>query len=231
MRLAVIAALLALAGCAHSPPYDPDDPLEPVNRAVFSFNEGADRYVLRPVARAYVWSLPKIVRTGIGNFFRNLLTPATILNDLLQLKPKQAGVDLGRFVINSTIGLGGLVDVATTEGISPSDEDFGQTLGHWGVGPGWYLMLPLLGPSTNRDLIGAAGDYFTNPTTYVDEPEVTWGLTALDTVDRRAQFLPLDSVIEQQLDPYVFIRNAYLQNRLNKVHDGNPPKEDFDFDE
>lgn len=231
MRRAALAATLALGACAHSPAYDPDDPLEPVNRAVYSFNETADRYVLRPVAKAYEWTLPQFVRTGVGNFFNNLLIPATVVHDLLQLKPAQAGIDLGRFVVNSTIGLGGLVDVATTEGVAPNDEDLGQTLGHWGVGPGWYLMLPFLGPSTNRDFVGSVGDYFTNPVTHLEHDETAWVLGAVDVVDTRAQLLPFDSVLEQQLDRYVFVRSIYLQTRLNKVHDGNPPKEDFDFDE
>lgn len=231
MRRAVLAAVLALGGCAHSPAYDPDDPLEKVNRAVFSFNETADRFVLRPVAKAYEWTLPQFVRTGVGNFFNNLLTPATVANDLLQLKPMQAGIDLGRFLLNSTFGIGGLVDVATLEGIAPNDEDFGQTLGHWGVGPGWYLMLPFLGPSSNRDLVGAAADYFSNPLTHLDHDETAWTLGALDVVDTRASLLSYDSVLEQQLDRYVFVRTVYLQSRLNKVYDGNPPKEDFGFDE
>lgn len=229
--LLLLAATLALGGCAHTPPDDPADPLEKVNRAVFTFNEKADRYVLRPAAKAYEWTLPSVVRTGIGNFFTNLFTPTIILNDLLQLKFMAAGRDLGRFVINSTIGLGGLVDVATTEGMDVPDEDFGQTLGHWGIGPGGYLMLPFLGPSSNRDLLGAGGDYFTNPLIYLDNGDVALALGALDTVDTRAQLLSFDSVLQQQLDRYVFVRTVYLQNRLNKVYDGNPPKEDFGFEE
>lgn len=224
-------SLLLLGGCAHSPSYDPSDPLEPVNRAIFTFNETADRYILRPVAKGYDAVTPDPVRRGISRFFSNLFYPTVLVNDLLQLKFRQFHEDLGRFVLNSTFGLAGFLDVATPSGLLEHDEDFGQTLGYWGVGPGWYLMLPVLGPSTNRDLVGRVGDYPTNPLVYVDNNEVSWGLGLLDRVEARAQFLPLDKVMEQQLDRYVFVRTGYLQNRLNKVYDGNPPKEDLGFEE
>jgi phospholipid-binding lipoprotein MlaA len=232
-RLALLAAL-ALAGCAHTPPDDPSDPLEGWNRGVYKFNTVADKYVLRPVARGYDKVTPAPVKTGIGNFFQNLLYPTVIVNDLLQLKLKQFGQDTGRLVINTLIGWGGIFDIATQAGLPAHDEDFGQTLGYWGVGPGWYLMLPLLGPSDNRDLIGAVGDWHTNPMTYVAEnghEDWAWGAGALQTVHGRANLLDFDKVLEQQIDPYVFVRSIYLQNRLNKVHDGNPPKEEFDFGE
>jgi phospholipid-binding lipoprotein MlaA len=228
---AALLPLALLAGCAHSPSYDPSDPLEPVNRAVYAFNETADRFVLRPVAKGYDAVTPRPVRTGVRNFFSNLFYPTVLVNDLLQGKGAQFGQDLARLFLNSTAGLFGFMDVATPNGLPKHDEDFGQTLGYWGVGPGWYLMLPLLGPATNRDLVGRAGDYGTNPLVYFDNEGVSWGLGVLDTVETRAQFLPLDKVLEQQLDRYVFIRTGYLQDRLNKVHDGNPPKEDPGFEE
>ena len=224
--------LLLLGGCAHSPPYEPADPLERVNRAVFTFNETADRYVLRPVARGYDTVTPNLVRHGVRNFFSNLFYPTVLVNDLLQFKFQQFSEDFCRWVLNTTFGLGGILDVATPGGLPEHDEDFGQTLGHWGVGPGWYLMLPLLGPSNNRDLVGKAGDYATNPFAYIDEEEVvTVGMNVLQLVEKRAQLLPVDKVLEQQLDRYVFVRTSYLQIRLNKVYDGNPPPADFGFEE
>lgn len=232
-HLCVLLAALALGGCAHTPPDDPSDPLEGFNRGVYKFNDTADRYVLRPVAKGYDKVMPGFARTGVRNFFSNLFYPTVIVNDLLQLKLKQFGSDTCRLVVNTLIGWGGLFDVATRAGLPAHDEDFGQTLGYWGVGPGWYLMLPLLGPSNNRDLIGKGGDWYTNPLTHVpdEHEEWAWGLGALGTVDTRASLLGADKMVEQQLDPYVFIRSIYLQNRLNKVYDGNPPKEDFDFED
>jgi phospholipid-binding lipoprotein MlaA len=229
-RAALAAAALLAAGCAHLPPDDPADPLEPVNRAVFAFNETADRYVLRPVAQGYDKVMPGFARTGVGNFFDNLFYPTVILNDLLQLKGQALAQDLCRFVLNTTFGLGGLIDVATPGGLPANDEDFGQTLGHWGVGEGWYLMLPLLGPSSNRDLIGRIADSATSPLFHLDEDAVSLGLGALDAVDTRARLLPADRLLEQQLDRYVFIRTIYLQSRQSKVYDGNPPPEDYGFE-
>jgi phospholipid-binding lipoprotein MlaA len=229
--VALAAASLWLGACAHTPPDDPADPLEPVNRAIYSFNEKADRYVLRPVAVGYDKVMPSVAKTGVRNFFGNLFYPTVILNDLLQLKFAQAARDFSRLLLNTTFGLGGLIDVATPGGLPANDEDFGQTLGYYGVGPGWYLVLPFLGPSNNRDLIGSGVDGFTSPLYYSDEREWVWGLTALSIVQRRADLLDADRMLEQQLDRYVFVRSVYLQNRLGKVHDGNPPKEDFGFDD
>lgn len=229
-RLALVLAALALGGCAHTPPDDPSDPLEGWNRGVYRFNMVADKYVLRPVAKGYDKVTPAPVKTGVGNFFGNLLYPTVIVNDLLQLKLKQFGADTLRFVINTTFGIAGILDVATPSGLPANDEDFGQTLGYWGVGPGWYLMLPFLGPSDNRDLIGAVGDWYTNPMSYVDDDQGwVWAAGGLQVVHQRANLLGFDSVLTQQIDEYSFVRSLYLQNRLNKVYDGNPPKEDFDF--
>src|SRR5690349_13627460 len=230
-RVGLLLAALALGGCANTPPDDPSDPLEGWNRGVYKFNTVADKYVVRPVAKGYDKVTPGFVRTGIGNFFSNLFYPTTIVNDLLQLKIKQGGLDLWRFVMNTTFGVAGLVDVATPLGLEKHDEDFGQTLGYWGVGPGWYLMVPFLGPMDNRDLVGFGGDTFTNPLFYVDDQTVAWGLGGLSAVDQRAALLGADKMVEQQMDPYVFVRSIYLQNRLGKVYDGNPPKENFGFDE
>lgn len=231
----VLAAALALpvllAGCAHAPPDDPSDPFEGINRGIFAFNRTADRYVLRPVAKGYDKVTPGPVQTGIRNFFSNLGQPVVVINDLLQGKIRQGGADFSRFVINSTFGLLGFFDVATPTGLPEHDEDFGQTLGHWGLGEGMYLMLPLLGPSDGRDLFGRVGDTYTSPLTYVEPEERAWTARAVDTVDQRAQLLGADSLLDQQLDPYVFVRSIYLQRRQDKVYDGNPPKEDYGFEE
>ncbi|MGH8445393.1 MAG: MlaA family lipoprotein [Solimonas sp.] len=221
---AVLAAML-LAGCAHNSPYEPADPLERVNRPIYAFNTTADKYVLRPVAKTYVDYVPAPLRIGVSNFFDNLFYPTVVVNDALQAKFKQSGLDLTRFVLNSTFGLAGLLDPATMVGLAKNDEDLGQTLGYWGIGEGWYLMLPLFGPTTNRDLVGRVGDNWTAPLQYADldiGPRI--GITAVQAVDTRSQLLDLDSVLDQQLDPYVFIRTAYLQRRLNQVYDGNPPQ-------
>jgi len=229
--VAVVAAALLAAGCAHAPADEPADPLEPVNRAVYAFNETADRYVLRPVAKGYDTVAPSFVRTGVRNFFDNLFYPTVIVNDLLQLKGQMLAQDFSRFIVNTAFGLGGLIDVATPTGLPRNDEDFGQTLGYWGVGEGWYLMLPLLGPSDNRDLVGRVVDGFTSPLYYVESSTITIPLSAANVVSDRADLLKADRLLEQQLDRYVFVRTVYLQLRQAKVHDGNPPPEDYGFEE
>lgn len=227
----VVVLSLLLGGCAHNSAYEPQDPLEPVNRQVYRFNMTADRYVLRPVAVGYTQVVPSPVRTGVNNFFDNLFYPRVIINALLQGKVAQSGRDTGRFLINSTVGLVGLVDVATPLGLPENDEDFGQTLGRWGVGEGWYLMIPFLGPSTNRDLVGTVADNWTDPLQYVDsvETEERIVLGVVQVVDGRSRYLQLDAILEEQIDPYVFVRSTYLQRRKGLVHDGNPPEEELDF--
>ncbi|HEY9545534.1 MAG TPA: VacJ family lipoprotein [Solimonas sp.] len=224
--LGTAAAMLALAGCAHNSPYEPADPLEKINRPIYAFNMVADQYVLRPVAVTYVNYAPPPLRIGVSNFFDNLFYPAVIINDALQAKFKQSGLDLTRFVLNTTFGLAGLLDPATMVGLEKHDEDFGQTLGHWGVGEGWYIVLPLFGPSTNRDVVGRVGDIWTSPLQYVNlDLQDRLEFAAVQAVDTRTKLLDFDSILKQQLDPYVFLRTAYLQRRLNQVYDGNPPDE------
>ncbi|MBR9814257.1 VacJ family lipoprotein [bacterium] len=230
-RLLGIALAVTLAGCAHSPTYDPSDPLEGVNRGVYAFNSTADKYVVRPVAKGYVAVTPGFVRKGVTNFFANLGYPLTIVNQFLQGKPVEGVSDTGRFLVNSTLGIAGLFDPASALGLQAHEEDFGQTFGKWGVGQGWYLMLPFLGPSTNRDFTGRLVGSPLNPTFYVDEPEVVFGLNVLDIINTRALLLSTDRLVRQAYDPYVFVRDAYLQTRRAAVYDGNPPREDFDFEE
>lgn len=226
-RALALVVTAALCGCAHNSLYEPSDPLEPVNRSIYAFNTTADRYVLRPVAKGYVAVVPSPVRQGVTNFLDNLGYPVVIVNDLLQLKLEQAARDTGRFLLNTTYGLAGFLDPATMVGLNKNDEDLGQTFGRWGVGEGWYLMLPLLGPTTNRDFLGKIGDMWTTPLQYVDNYETPEKIVVAGTrvIDIRSRLLELDSVLEQQLDPYVFVRTGYLQRRMNLVYDGNPPAE------
>lgn len=219
-----VLALVLLSGCASLPTNtkrDPRDHLERYNRAVFSFNQTLDRTVARPIAVGYTKITPRPVRLGVSNFLANLSYPVVMVNDLLQAKPVSFVRDTARFVVNTTVGIGGLFDPATRWGLEANNEDLGQTFGRWGVPPGTYVMLPILGPATVRDGIGRVGDYFAQPRTYISDSNVGLGLTALDLVDTRAGLLDTDAVLNQAFDPYVFVRNAYLQRREYLVHDGN----------
>ncbi len=229
-RYCSIAVAVLLASCAHHPADDPADPLEPVNRAMWTFNSKADQYVLKPAAKSYVAVTPGWAREGITNFFSNLVYPTTIVNDFFQAKFSQGASDTGRFVVNSLWGIGGLIDVGNRVGLPKHDEDFGQTLGYWGVGEGWYLMVPFIGPSDNRDIVGKGVDIFTAPAHYIpgryDLPHYLVDYV-LNSVNIRANALPSDSLLESQFDTYLFIRTAYLQHRQALVYDGNPPPEDL----
>jgi phospholipid-binding lipoprotein MlaA len=218
-----LALTLLCTGCATA--RNPSDPLEPLNRKVFQFNETLDKAVTRPVAQGYQAIVPPPVRGGITNFFGNFRDVTTAVNNLLQLKVPRAASDLGRIAINSTLGILGFFDVASRLGLEKHDEDFGQTLGHWGVQPGPYLMLPLLGPSTARDTVGLIGDYFTDPEFYLftSSPE-SYIVFGVRVINLRANLLAVESVLDQAgLDRYAFLRDAYLQRRRNQVYDGNPP--------
>jgi len=221
------ALLLAgmLAGCATSGG-NPADPLEPLNRVVFSFNDTADKAVIKPVARAYRAVLPGIVRTGVSNFFSNLEDVWISVNDVLQGKFQQGLDDFGRVLFNSTFGIAGIFDFASELGFQKHNEDFGQTLGSWGVGSGAYLVLPILGPSTIRDGFGLLLDTRADLVFYIDGVPVHNSLYGVRAIGNRANLLDASSVIEQAaLDKYAFVREAWLQRRRNLVYDGNPPRE------
>ena len=202
------------------------DPLERVNRAIYKFNDRFDRAILKPVAKGYDAITPDPVQHSIRSFFSNLLSPTVVVNDLLQAKFRQSAADTGRFLVNSTVGIVGLFDVAKHIGLKPHDEDFGQTLGVWGVGEGPYLVWPILGPKNLRDSFGWFGDFATNPVTYVKDSTDQWGLWAVDLVDTRASLLGVSDVLQQAAgeDEYLFVREAYRQRRTNLIYDGNPPK-------
>lgn len=222
-----------LIGCATvDPEYaDKRDPLESFNRAMFTFNEKLDQYVAKPLARGYQFITPDPVNRGITRFFSNIDDVRNALNNGLQLKLGPAGSDLGRFAVNTTIGILGFTDPASEMGLEKHDEDFGQTLGYWGMGPGPYLVLPVIGPSSGRDLIGFGVDWVSDPLYWeIDDVGVSWGLYVLRYVDRRADLLAATRVMEEAaLDPYAFLRESYLQRRKHLVYDGNPPMEDDFF--
>lgn len=224
--LAACAASL-LGGCATSG--NPKDPIEGFNRVMYGIHDGIDTVVLKPVATGYDTVMPDPVQTGVTNFFGNISDLMTSVNGLLQGKPKDAFSDLGRVLVNSTVGVLGLFDVATGMGLEKHDEDFGQTMGVWGVGEGAFVFLPVLGPRNVRDTAGVYVDMRTDPVGYIDDVSVRNSLWALRLVNTRANLLPADKVIEEAaLDKYSYIRDAYIQNRRNKVYDGNPPPRSFD---
>lgn len=218
LRIFLPLGFLFLSGCAHSPPDEPSDPLESVNRVVYSFNTTVDKYALRPVAKGYVAVVPDMVRKGVNNFFANLFYPRVAVSNFLQGKVKTGVSDTGRFLVNTTIGLVGIFDVATPLGMPRHREDLGQTFGVWGVGPGWYLVLPLYGPSTNRDFVGRVADGFLNPLAYTTR-DTQLAATAVYAIDLRSQFLGVDGVIEDAFDPYLFVRGAYLERREARIKD------------
>jgi len=220
-------ALSLLGGCAST--NNPRDPIEPLNRAVYGFNDAVDQVALKPVAEAYRAIFPGFVRTGVGNFFANINDVLIALNNLLQGKFVNAVSDAGRVLVNTTIGLLGVLDVATDLGLEKNNEDFGQTLGYWGIGDGPFLMVPLLGPSNVRDFVGRLVDYKTDPITYVHSMRARNILWGTRIVSNRTDLLDTSRILETAaLDPYEFLRDAYIQRRRNLVHDGSPPREKDD---
>jgi len=233
MRRLLISCLLALlaVGCATSaPPPDerhPADPWEPYNRSVWTFNVAVDRAVVRPVAVAYDAVAPSPVKTGVRNFFTNLRSPVVIINLLLQGRGGDAGGETGRFIINSVIGLGGLIDVASIEGMEKHNSDFGQTLARWGWEESRFFMLPFLGPSTVRDGIGRGVDTRGNIEWRL-AGDGSYYLIGLDAIQTRANLLPLDEQIRDAFDPYSFMRDGWLQRRSHLIHGEDAPLPDYD---
>jgi len=229
--LSGLALLMLLSGCAST--NNPRDPLEPLNRAVYQVNDALDKVIMKPVATVYKTVLPQFVRTGVTNFFSNLYDILTALNNLLQGKFGDAVSDTGRIALNSTVGILGLIDVGTEVGLEKHKEDFGQTMGRWGVADGPYLQVPFFGPSSFRDAVGTFVDFKADPIKWIWRDHVAtrnsiWGLF---TVNLRANLLDSTKILEEAaLDPYEFQRDAYLQRRRNLVYDGNPPP-DKDMEE
>lgn len=246
-RAAVVGALLSLTACASSDAAkqqgqqasaqpvslydDARDPLERINRPIWDFNyDILDKYVLRPVTVGYIKVVPKPARKGLGNMMENLGEPASFINSLLQAKPKKAATSAGRFLVNSTVGILGLFDVAREIGLEPAEEDFNQTLAVWGVGDGAYLMLPALGPTTVRGTIGGVVDNLYFPFTILDTP-LTLTRAGIMALNGREQLMQVEDMLNDSLDPYSFIKESYYQRNLFKIYDGNPPQQEETLDD
>jgi phospholipid-binding lipoprotein MlaA len=230
-KIWVIGFVLLLQACASVKNADVRDPWEPMNRSVYNFNEVLDTVAIKPAAKAYTAVLPSPVRTGIHNVVGNLGDVWTLVNTALQLKVQATAETFMRISVNTVFGLGGVLDVASEMGIEKRKEDFGQTLGYWGVQPGPYVVLPFLGPSTLRDSLAMPLDMRGDVTQQFNDPATRHALTVTRLMDVRAGLLEsLDVIKAAALDPYSFVRDAYLQKRQNDVHDGNPPAR-FDYSE
>lgn len=237
-QLIAIVALLAMSGCTTAPGGDriaQKDPLEGYNRFMYGVNRGVDHAIIRPVAKGYVAAVPESGRRGLTNVLNNVDEPKSFVNAVLQGKPRAALRTLARFIINTTLGVGGLADHASWMGIRRQDEDFGQTFAVWGIGSGPYLVLPLLGPSTLRDTAGRVVEFVGgDPYRFaLDRANLRWyysyGITGVEILDLRAQVLgPLDALTRGSADEYATVRSAYLQSRRNEIYDGTPPDEDFE---
>ena len=226
--ISIMMLVLLLSSCSTTGS-SKNDPLEPMNRAIFQFNEVVDDNIFEPVAKTYKYITPDPVETGVSNFFSNIGEVSTIANDVFQFKFKQAGYDFLRFSINTTIGVLGIFDVATSVGLKKNNEDFGQTLGYWGIPQGPYLVLPFFGASTFRDAPGLYADMQISPINQLDnEEELT--LNALNAISTRARLLRATKILDTAAkDKYIFIRESYLQKRESMVNDGDS-EEDFEID-
>lgn len=237
----VIVAAFLLGGCAGNAPKQnsasssaedsPEDPLEPLNRSIYEINRTLDRYTLKPVASGYRQFLPAALRSGIDNFFVNLRSPWNSINNLLQGDGIESLHEAGRFLANSTFGIGGLVDVATDMGLERHKEDFGQTLAVWGVPKGPYVVIPFFGPSTLRDGLAMPLDFMADPLVWYENSAVRDKLYVLRIINLRERYLDAEELLDDSFDPYIRLREAYLQNRRYQVYDGNPPMEDDFYEE
>ena len=227
IRWLLVVVLLVLQGCATVSNPDPRDPLESFNRGVFGFNDALDRAIIKPVATVYRDTTPSWLRQGVGNFFGNLADVWSVVNNAIQLRGSDTSDSIGRVMVNTTIGLGGLFDVASELNIERHPANFNITLGHWGVGAGPYVVLPLLGPFTLREVAALPVDRQGNLVNQVADEGTRTGLTVVDLVDTRSTFLDSEGVVNgAALDRYSFIRDSYLQRQRYQVYDGNPPDEE-----
>ncbi len=232
LRIIIVLATIALAGCASTRASNPVDPLETINRGIFKFNDTVDKAVIKPVAQGYKSAMPTVGQIMVSNFFSNLDDVVVTANDLLQFKLEQGFSDGMRFFVNSTVGVFGLIDVASHGGLKKHNEDFGQTLGKWGVGNGPYLVLPILGSSTLRDSAGLYVDGYTSPTYQIEHMRTRNQSYLINGINKRAELLDQEKVMsEAMVDPYEFRRDTYLLYRKNLVYDGNPPRQRYDDEE
>lgn len=231
-KISIAATILLMTGCATTnQSAGVSDPLEGYNRAMYSFNDALDTAIIKPVAKGYDTVVPDPLSHGVSNFFSNLNDITVIINDLLQGKFYQAYKDTHRFVLNTTVGVAGIFDVASLSGLTKNNEDFGQTLGVWGAEPGAYIVLPLFGPRNVRDSFGLIGDILTDPVTYIDDDETYFAVAGTRLIDTRANLLKAEKVLDEAaLDEYSYVRDAYMQRRQSLVYDGNPPLADDEFD-
>lgn len=217
--LAALLSCLPVAALTQSYSTNKDiDPFITVNRSIYDFDEALDAVVIKPVAKSYDFIMPEFAKRCVSNFFNNLDDINVVVNDVLQLKIDNAMHDSGRFALNTTIGIGGLIDVASGMGLYKNYEDFGQTLGYWGMDSGAYLVLPFLGTSTVRDTVGMFPDYLLNPVFWISDSETRFTLYTLDNIDTRLNYMAAEAMING--DDYVFVRDAYLQRREYLVADG-----------
>ena len=229
--LPVLAAAALAGGCASLPEGESVeyDPWERANRGVYRFNDAIDRAITKPVARGYTAVVPEPVRQGVTNFSRNLLSPLSAVNNFLQGKPREGASEVYRFVVNSTFGIGGVFDVAAMGGVEAHREDFGQTAAVWGVPAGPYVTLPFLGPQTLRDALLLPLDLQLDPLYHYDVASARDRLYVLRLINLRANLLPFEDLLEDSADPYVTVRESFLQNREFAIYDGNPPADDDEF--
>jgi phospholipid-binding lipoprotein MlaA len=228
LRATLVALAFALSACTSIPADQKteSDPWEPLNRSIYKVNDAFDSVTARPLAKANQKFTPGPFRVGLSNFFQNLTTPRSVLNNFLQGKPKRGASEFGRFLLNSTVGIGGLVDVATMEGIEEYPEDFGQTAAVWGVPDGPFVTVPFLGPKTLRGAVLLPLDIVANPLYHYDNSSVRDKLYILRVIELRTQFLTAEKLLEDSKDPYLTIRESYLQNREYEIYDGDPPEDD-----
>ncbi|MDX1405916.1 MAG: VacJ family lipoprotein [Woeseiaceae bacterium] len=233
ITVCVLAATL-LTACAGNIPAAPRDqraeydPWEPLNRRIYNFNRGFDKVTFKPLAKGYQWIMPEFAERGIHNASVNLLGPLFIINNLLQGKPRRAGKEFGRLLINTVFGLGGLIDAASTVGIESSPETFGQTFAVWGISDGPFVVVPILGPRVLSSAVAIPLNFAADPTFYMDDSTEKWAIYGIRAIDARMQLFAAEEQLEDAYDPYLRVREAYLQFRRYQIYDGNPP-EDEDF--